>query len=230
VSEFDRHAADFETQINQSIAFSGLTERYFTECKAAHILELIGGFIGPPENSSVLDVGCGTGRLHDFLEGRVGRVSGTDVSSSSLDRAAREHPEADYREFDGRRLPFNDSSHDLSFAVNVFHHVPPHDRQALANEMVRVTRPDGVVAILEHNPFNPLTRLSVLRCEFDADAVLLTAGESRRLVRDAGAVEVESRYITFLPVAPRRAVRVDRALGWLPAGAQYIAFGRAPAS
>ena len=220
VSEFDRYAEDFETQIDRSIAFSGLTERYFTECKAEHILELIRGSIGAAETANVLDVGCGTGRLHGFLNSRVGGISGTDVSQDCLDRASNEQPEAEYRLFDGRRLPFNGAAYDISFAVNVFHHVRPADRQVIVNEMARVTRPGGVVAIFEHNPFNPLTRLSVARCEFDADAVLLTSGESRRLIREAGCAEVASRYITFLPVAPRRALLVDRA-------AQVVALGSA---
>ena len=35
----------------------------------------------------------------------------------------------------------------------------------------------------KHNPLNPLTRLVVSRCEFDRDAVLLTAKAAKRLLR-----------------------------------------------
>ena len=44
-------------------------------------------------------------------------------------------------------------------------------------DMVRVTRPGGLVCVIEHNPLNPLTRLAVNRCPFDADAVLLRSGQ-----------------------------------------------------
>jgi hypothetical protein len=53
-------------------------------------------------------------------------------------------------------------------------------------EMARVTRPGGMVAIIEHNPLNPVTRHIVSRCPFDRDAVLLRCGTGARLLAGAG--------------------------------------------
>jgi hypothetical protein len=53
--------------------------------------------------------------------------------------------------------------------------------------MARVTRPGGLICIIEHNALNLLTRLAVNRCPFDADAVLLRSGQSQELLRGAGA-------------------------------------------
>ena len=62
-----------------------------------------------------------------------------------------------------------------------------------------MTRPGGLVAIFEHNPLNPLTRKAVRDCPFDEDAVLLSRGEARRRLAEAGLAEVEAPFIIFFP-------------------------------
>jgi len=81
------------------------------------------------------------------------------------------------------------------------------------------------VCIIEHNPLNPLTQLSVRRCEFDRDAVLLPAWRTAGLMAQAGLRTVESRYFLLLPSAAAPARAIERRLARLPLGAQYIACG-----
>jgi SAM-dependent methyltransferase len=130
---------------------------------------------------------------------------------------------------DGRRAPFAGSSFDLVFAVCVLHHVAPGaERDTLVGEMARLARPGGLVAIWEHNPWNPLTRRAVARCRFDRDAVLLPPGEARRLLRRAGLTRVESRYGLFFPWRGRGWRRAERLLAQVPLGAQFVAMGIKP--
>src|SRR5437588_7354869 len=89
----------------------------------------------------------------------------------------------------------------LSIAICVLHHVPPPQWVGFLCEMRRVVRPGGLVCLIEHNPFNPLTRLAVARCEFDRDAVLLRAGRMQALMVDAGLHDAESHYFLMLPSA-----------------------------
>ena len=70
-----------------------------------------------------------------------------------------------------------------SIAICVLHHVPMSNRFKLVNEMVRVARPQGIVAIFEHNPLNPLTRHAVNSCELDKDAILLPPTRQWRCCR-----------------------------------------------
>ena len=174
----------------------------------------------------MLDVGCGPGETDAFLEGRFGSLSGVDLSGAMAERAASRNPWARYSSYEaGEPLPYEDESFDLSFAICVVHHVPPADRPGLLAEMRRVTRPGGLVALFEHNPLNPLTRKAVRDCPFDEDAVLLSRGEARRRLADAGLAEVEAPFIIFFPREGGLRDRVERRLGWLPLGAQYYVAG-----
>lgn len=135
--------------------------------------------------------------------------------------AADTNPAATYQAYDGTRLPFDDDSFDLAFAICVLHHVEPVDRAAFVAEAARVVRPGGLVAVFEHNPWNPLTRVAVDRCEFDEGVTLLPRREVARLLADAGLTVEQRRYLLFLPVDAGWAHRADRALAWLPLGGQH---------
>ena len=69
------------------------------------------------------------------------------------------------------------------------------------------------------------TQLSVRRCEFDRDAVLLPAWRTARLMAQAGLREIDSRYFLLLPSAAAPARAIERGLARLPLGAQYITCG-----
>jgi hypothetical protein len=89
-----------------------------------------------------------------------------------------------------------------------------------------VTRSGGLVAIFEHNPWNPLTRRAVAGCEFDEDVVLLTRREGGRLLRGSGLAAVEGSYILFFTRESTLLSRIERRLARIPLGAQYVVSGR----
>ncbi len=116
---------------------------------------------------------------------------------------------------------------DIAFTICVVHHVPTIAWPLFAAEMKRVVRPGGLVAVFEHNPLNPFTRVSVSRCPFDEDVTLLRAGTTARLLDEAGLHPVERRFFYFLPVRDVAASRVERALRRVPLGAQYFVAAQA---
>jgi ubiquinone/menaquinone biosynthesis C-methylase UbiE len=162
-----------------------------------------------------------------LLHGMVGRLSGIDVSSATIAQARVDNSHVDYREFDGRTFPFDDASFDLVTTICVMHHIAPSEWVSFIGEMRRVVRPGGLVCVIEHNPYNPLTRLAVARCEFDRDAVLLGAGTTQKLMAAAGLREIAARHFLLLPWETEPARRFEKALGGMPLGAQYAAFGTA---
>jgi SAM-dependent methyltransferase len=219
---FDHYTDSYRDAVEESIAFAGGDAARYVGAKARMLVELASRRIGAPGRLRVLDVGCGPGETDVFLEGRFGSLSGVDLSAGMVERAASRNPWASYSSYGpGEPLPYEEASFDLSFAICVLHHVPPAEREAFVEEMRRVTRPGGLVAIFEHNPLNPLTRKAVRDCPFDEDAILLTRGEARRRLAEAGLAEVEAPYIVFFPREGDLRSRVERRLGWLPLGAQY---------
>jgi SAM-dependent methyltransferase len=223
--EFDRYADEYEELVQRSISFSGQDQSFFIEARARHLLELVGRRLGEPENVHALDVGCGTGLGHGHLA-VLGELEGVDVSEPMLEAARRRNPAVRYHIGNGKELPLDDDAFDLTFTACVLHHVPPAERAAFVRELARVTRPGGLVVVFEHNPLNPLTRLAVSRCEFDADAFLLRLRETRSRLRAANLHLTDARYVVFFPWRGALFERAERALAWLPAGAQYYVAAR----
>jgi ubiquinone/menaquinone biosynthesis C-methylase UbiE len=106
----------------------------------------------------VLDVGCGTGVVTRDVARRVGArgtVVGVDPSGALLTVARRRTrleesgARPKFRRGDGLALPFASASFDVALAVTVLLHVPGSDR--VLEEMVRVVRPGGRVAVLDQD-------------------------------------------------------------------------------
>ena len=93
----------------------------------------------------MLDLGCGAGDSVDLFRSVDPQVSwvGADIEDSA-EVAGRTRTDAEFVSFDGRRLPFEDSSFELVYCKQVLEHVE-HPRELLA-EVVRVLRPGGHLA------------------------------------------------------------------------------------
>lgn len=215
MTDFDRVADDYESLCDEAIGFSGRDHAFFLEAKARHLSELARRLLGG-RDVSALDVGCGAGAIHPYLN--FAELIGADPSAQLVEAARRANPIVHYDVADGTDLPYEDARFDLVFAVCVLHHVAKDARRRFALELARVARPGGVVAIFEHNPWNPLTRLAVSRCAFDEDVDLLRMRETARLLASA---ELDVTQRAFMLFVPWRADVVDRALARVPLGAQY---------
>jgi ubiquinone/menaquinone biosynthesis C-methylase UbiE len=222
---FDSYHNSYGTLVQSSIDFSGLSHDFFMAAKADILRDLMARRFSSGHHATALDVGCGVGAFHPFARGMFSRLCGTDISAASIAQARQNHPDVEYQAYDGNMLPYGDATFDLAFTISVLHHVPPERWLGFLREIRRVVRPGGLVCVIEHNPLNPLTRLAVTRCEFDRDAVLLRAGRTRQLLKDAGLGQIDTRYFLLLPWATPFARRIERGLRNLPLGAQYLACG-----
>ncbi|RWH70279.1 class I SAM-dependent methyltransferase [Mesorhizobium sp.] len=225
-NEFDAYRHSYSEAVNEAISFSGLDVDFFTRAKAVRLLDLLKSTLGPANNLSILDVGCGVGNYHPILRGKVGKLTGVDPSPECIDEAKQRNPGVFYRVSEGAQLPFDAGEFDAVFAICVMHHVPPADWAKFSSEMARVTRPGGAVLIFEHNPYNPLTRRIVSACPFDENAVLLSKRQVVHYLRGAGLSGVEGRYILTVPAIDGVLRRIDDAFGRIPLGAQYHVLGR----
>lgn len=93
------------------------------------------------EGLTVLDIGGGPGYFADAFSRAGARYAGVEPDTGEL--SARGGVTSDVVRGSGLDLPVADRSVDLAFSSNVLEHVP--DPVRMAEEMLRVTRPGGVV-------------------------------------------------------------------------------------
>jgi SAM-dependent methyltransferase len=222
IGDFDHHAETYREDVGNAIAWSGKDVEYFARGKANLLLELSRRRLGDPAKLRALDIGCGVGVTDRFVADRFGKLHGVDIAADAVEKARELNPGVHYEAYGGGVLPLEDDAVDVAFTICVVHHVPPPDWPAFAAEMKRVVRPGGLAVVFEHNPLNPLTRVSVSRCPFDEDVTLLRAGATARLLGEAGLNPVERRFFYFLPVRDVAESRIERSLRAIPLGAQYF--------
>nr|WP_276202930.1 class I SAM-dependent methyltransferase [Jiangella muralis] len=89
----------------------------------------------------VLDVGGGPGYFRDAFRRAGARYLSVDSDLGEL--SARGEPEPGSVMGSGMALPIRDGAADVCYSSNVLEHVP--DPWTMAEEMLRVTRPGGIV-------------------------------------------------------------------------------------
>ncbi|XP_054643640.1 putative methyltransferase DDB_G0268948 [Dunckerocampus dactyliophorus] len=113
-----------------------------------HVIDFVEKQKGGPLELAV-DVGCGSGQGTVQLAKYFASVVGTDVSPAQL-QVALEHakePNITYRQCVAEELPFADGSVDLITAMSAFHWF---DRQRFLQEVHRVLKPHGCLALLNY--------------------------------------------------------------------------------
>jgi ubiquinone/menaquinone biosynthesis C-methylase UbiE len=162
--------------------------------------------VTPLKEKTVLDVGCGDGyHLLEFLSWGANRsdLAGIDLLDARVDRARTQigsHDGAvgpDLRVGDASRLPWPDETFDIVHQGTVFTSILDRTmKEAVAGEMIRVLKPNGIVIwydFLFDNPWNPSVR-----------------GVGAREVRSLFAgCSVRLKRVTLAPPIARRSVPIS---------------------
>jgi arsenite methyltransferase len=168
--------------------------------------------LDPRPGERVLDVGCGTGRLGDYVAGLVapdGQVFGIDPLPLRIDIAARKNPRllaSVGRAEDLSR--FADHSFDVVYLNSVFHWI--EDKQRVLGEVRRVLAPGGRFGVNSADASRPhqsaaLVRDAALEEGLAQSKVASSLGTNYRigkedlaeLLRGAGFVDIEVTRHTF---------------------------------
>lgn len=94
-------------------------------------------------NSSILNVGCGTGGTIDMLE-KFGNVDNVDTSDDAIAFASKLGHE-NITKVDDVYLPFKDKTYDVVGAFDVLEHIEDH--AGALTEWKRVLKDDGAIVI-----------------------------------------------------------------------------------
>jgi ubiquinone/menaquinone biosynthesis C-methylase UbiE len=148
----------------------------------------------------ILEVGCGAGGwLLDFVfwGAMPELLCGIDIDKDRLAEAARNLPAADLRLGNASELPWPDAFFDVVLQATVFTSILDSDfKRAVAAEMIRVVKPDGLILWYDFrfdNPWNPHVRG-------------IGAGEMKRLFPGCS---FRLKRVTLLPPLARRIVPVS---------------------
>ncbi len=159
----DSHATAFAaTQFTQSEAFAALPP--YAEIQAAyhqaHADDLRAMIAALPlqADSRVLDLACGAGTYTRWLAERIGpegQVIGIDIDPAFL-KAAQEHLSSSriaervvFQQGDSSGLPFAEHYFDVVWCAQSMYSLP--DPLAALQELHRVVRPGGTVAVFEND-------------------------------------------------------------------------------
>jgi len=138
IDEFSKWADNYDNPLT-SITFRQ------TNAKIVKLLD-------PKQNSSLLDVGCGSGILIRYLliANRGMKLFGLDITPKMVEVAKKKfsnNPSVKITLGSAIKMPYKDNSFDYVTCASSFHH-HPNPLQS-AKEMVRVLKPGGKLLILD---------------------------------------------------------------------------------
>ena len=138
IEHFDQWSSSYEN--------SWMQRAFFDQTHQA-VLALAAGIVHEPE--SVLDVGCGTGRLlrRAYRYWPEAQLIGVDPADGMIERAKLLTPNATFFTSMAETLPLPDASVDLSLSTTSFHHW--QDQEAGIREIARVLRPGGYFILVD---------------------------------------------------------------------------------
>lgn len=119
--------------------------------------ELLRRGMGEISRSSVLEVGCGTGRFLSALATNASTVVGVDRDRAMLEvarqRTTQNATRFTWMQADAVSVPLPDSSFDAVFESTLL--CLQQNPKPILDEMIRLCRPGGTVVIGELNPLSP---------------------------------------------------------------------------
>jgi len=139
----------------------------------------------------IIDLGCGSGRLFDFLQQEGLKVDywGLDISSELLNVAKTNHPDLAGKFILGSlpSLPFPDNSCDVIACFAAFHHLPNRNSRLQAlQEMKRILKSGGIIVMtnwyLWIYKFLPNFLRAIFTFTFFKDLLIVWKGEKDKLI------------------------------------------------
>jgi len=107
------------------------------------------------DSKTVLDVGCGNGRLLELFRDKKINYFGVDISEKLIEKAKEKYGNK-FRVADILSLPFSDNYFDSVWSIAVLHHIPSRElRLKAVNEARRVLKEGGRLIMTCWNLYQP---------------------------------------------------------------------------
>lgn len=113
-------------------------------------------FMQESKLKKVLDVGCGTGRLVEFLNKNQFEAYGSDNSKIAIKHARKINRKNSIILASATKLPFADESFDLVTSISVIEHLTPRQAKKFILEVKRVLKQKGFIFLVTPNFATPI--------------------------------------------------------------------------
>lgn len=124
-----------------------------------HIAESLCLIIKENNFKRILDVGCGTGKLVNYLNKKGYEAHGCDISEEAVKLALRTNKKGRIKKTSATRLPYENNSIDLISAISTIEHLTRNDVGKFLEEAYRVLKPNGIIFLITPNFNSPLRYL-----------------------------------------------------------------------
>lgn len=152
------------------------------------------------KHAKVLDVGCGTGRLYDFLKPKEVSYLGIDHNSHLLDLARKNFPEGHFQLDDLMSLDLKEEAFDNIFCIAAFHHIPTAAmRKKVLVDLHKALKPDGIFILTVWNLFQFKYLTCVLKSFLKSIFTIGLKGAWNDLWIQWGNYPLKRYYHAFLP-------------------------------
>ena len=179
---------------------SGLTSEADFAAHGAHFWIALSQASTKPltEFASILDFGCGCGRLARMFKGHPGRIVGCDIDNRHVDwcSAALKYMETRLSPL-RPPIPFPDNDFAAVISISVFTHLNEKSSRQFLQELARVCRPDGMLFLTVHGSRALERAISErsIRAMLDVPDDLFEAGR-RRFSRGQHAFILQQGHLT----------------------------------
>jgi len=128
--------------------YNRTAEQYAKNVAGLHHSEVAGTFLEYlPENTRILDLGCGSGRDARIFSERGYEVIGIDLSAKLLEIAQKEAPFVSFEVMDMRKLRFDNEFFGGVWSVASMLHLPKLDIPQCLDECNRILKTNGVIYV-----------------------------------------------------------------------------------
>lgn len=121
-----------------------------------HFAETIATYARKNKLKTILDVGCGTGKLVKFLRNQKYDCSGCDISTEAVKKARKINPLKSITQAGATSLPYKKNSFDLLISVSVIEHLTKKEAGLFLNEARRILKKGGEIFLVTPNFRSPI--------------------------------------------------------------------------
>lgn len=199
-------------------AYDALSEEFHQRVAYPRLLALLERELGTIQDRSVLDVGCGSGRLVRLLKNKSARAYGIDISDAMTSRGRASG--LSLVTGDMRTLPYEDRRFDAVVSYHSFNYIPFKEQAAAIEEQCRVLKVGGTLLLSLFYMSDQMLTPHVVESEGERFVLYLrTVDEMRKLLQPCHCITHETPIAT-----PEETLLVPKTSRALVIGRPYALF------